>query len=70
MRVKGQAVSVRGTLKTYDPVSGEFTVLFDIALTGPPEAGSPVSLIGFEPLTPTTVKDTVWGLTWEFIGGQ
>jgi hypothetical protein len=66
MRVKGQAIGIRGTLLWVDPITGSFAARFDVPLTAP-APGEHIQDINFKAETPTTVIDLVWGLMWEII---
>ena len=64
MKVVGQAASMRGTVISLNPQSGEFAVKFDVPLAG--NDGVPVQAVTFTE-TATGITDTTWGLIWAVI---
>ena len=65
MKVVGQAASMRGTVISLNPQSGEFAVKFDVPLAG--NDGVPVQTVTFTETGPTGILDTTWGLAWVVI---
>jgi hypothetical protein len=66
MKVIGQAASMRGTVISLNPQSGEFAVKFDVPLAG--NDGVLVQTVIFtEPLPNGRLTDTTWGLIWAVI---
>lgn len=65
MKVVGQAASMRGTVVSLNPQSGQFAVKFDAPLTG--NDGVPVQTVTFTEQSPTGITDTTWGLVWAVI---
>ena len=64
MKVVGQAASMRGTVISLNPQSGEFAVKFDAPLTG--NDGVPVQTVTFTEAG-AGITDTTWGLLWAVI---
>jgi hypothetical protein len=66
MKVVGQAASMRGTVVSLNPQSGEFAVKFDAPLAG--NDGVPVQTVTFTQDLPNgSIADTTWGLLWVVI---
>lgn len=70
MRPKGRPAAVRGSILTYNPVTGSFTVKFDVTLTGQ-LAGSPASIsastLQFVAGPDGSITDTTYHLAWEIL---
>lgn len=70
MRPKGRPAGIRGSITIYNPVSGNFTVSFDVILSGL-LAGHPsivsTKVLNFEAGTDGSITDTTFNLKWEIM---
>lgn len=66
LKIKTQSLPVRGSLQTYDPATGDFSVKLDIKLHGI-EEGQEVDLIHFRQDEEGRIFDTLWNAEWEIL---
>lgn len=71
LKIKTQALPVRGSLQTYDPATGDFSVKLDIKLLGVAqnEEGEKeaIDLIHFRQAPDGGIFDQVWNAEWEIL---